>query len=111
MFGLSGQRRALIEDRVGLVVQHERVVGDSHIVTVKAFYPLLLMVSHEVSVHFRPRRIPAVGRRALLGALYSAFAGSAPTRYGVTELLFSALTSVFPAIHSANWSAVFPPKP
>nr|DAI63001.1 MAG TPA: hypothetical protein [Caudoviricetes sp.]DAT87059.1 MAG TPA: hypothetical protein [Caudoviricetes sp.]DAV34832.1 MAG TPA: hypothetical protein [Caudoviricetes sp.]DAZ38811.1 MAG TPA: hypothetical protein [Caudoviricetes sp.]DAZ48191.1 MAG TPA: hypothetical protein [Caudoviricetes sp.] len=37
-------------------------------VIVKAFYPLLLMVSHKFGVHFQPQRC---GCRILLGILYS----------------------------------------
>lgn len=68
-----------------LLVQDEAVVNKATFafVIVRAFYPLLLMVSHEVSVHFHPRLRGRVSDT--LGGIIFCKAVSSSTRYGVTS--------------------------
>jgi len=50
------------------------------IVTVKAFYPLLLIVSYKFSIYFQPEQ--KVRLSVTRGGLYSAIAVSPTMRYG-----------------------------
>nr|DAK73256.1 MAG TPA: hypothetical protein [Bacteriophage sp.] len=57
-----------------LLLKDSYTIRPCQFVIVKAFYPLLLIVSYKFSVHFQPQKIRRIstsyGCRALLGRLY-----------------------------------------
>ena len=91
---LQDSLRTVVVDSVGLLVQDEAVVDQTTLAIVLLPYRLFILYFSQFPMRsaYIFTLVFSDGRgRVLLGTLYSAFAGSVPTRYGEPDLLQSAL--------------------